>query len=261
MKVQEFINKLRAEGRYSFALEEIQTSSRLAKISIPNALHRLKGNECIVSPAKGFYLILPPGYRVYGCLPADMFIPDLMKHINQPYYVGFLSAAQFYGAAHQKPQRFQVVTSRNLRPIHCGRIYVEFITNKNVAQMPTKLFNTQSGQIVVATPEVIAADLVSSPKYGAGINNVATVLSELVESMDAEKLIELTKIRQELFWVQRLGYLLEFLGCNNLADGLAGVLKDKKLYWIKLVSRAPYKTLSRDKKWKIVINTTVEPDE
>lgn len=261
MKAQEFLNKLLADGRYSFALEEAQKTLGLANAPTRNALHRLKKNGYLVSPSKGFYLILPPEYQAFGCLPAEILIPDLMKHIKQSYYVGYLSAAQFYGAAHQKPQRFQVVTSKNLRPLHCGRIYIEFIASKTVAQMPTKLFNTHNGQIAVASPEVIAADLVSAPQYGAGINNVATVLTELAENIDAKKLIELTKIRQELFWIQRLGYLLEFLRFGKLADVLANNLKDKKLYWIKLVSRASYKVISRNSKWKIIINTEVEPDE
>lgn len=190
-----------------------------------------------------------------------MFIPDLMKYIQQPYYTGFLSAAQFYGASHQKPQRFQVVTLKNRQPLHCGRVYVEFIANKNVAQMPTKKFNTSAGELLVATPEVIAADLVSAPQHGAGINNVATVLSELAESLDEARLLELTKINPELFWVQRLGYLLDFLGFNQLADTLLKTLQDKKIFWMRLVSRASTKALSRDKKWKIIVNTDVEPEE
>lgn len=86
-----------------------------------------------------------------------------MKYFNQPYYVSYLSAAQLYGAAHQKPQRFQVVTLKNRRPIRCGRIYIEFIANKDIHHMPTKTMNTYTGQMLVATPEVTAADLVSAP--------------------------------------------------------------------------------------------------
>ena len=88
---------------------DVERALALEKVPCLNALHRLKKNNLIVSPAKGFYLIIPPEYQAYGCLPADMFIPDLMRYWNTPYYAGFLSAAQYYGAAHQKPQRFQVV--------------------------------------------------------------------------------------------------------------------------------------------------------
>lgn len=261
MKAKEFIIQCRANGQYTFTSQDAEKALVLPKAQLLNALHRLKQNKLIVSPAKGFYLIIPPEYQAFGCLPADMFIPDLMKYLNQPYYVGFLSAAQFYGATHQKPQQFQVVTLKNRRPLHCGRVYVTFIVNKNVANMPTKPFNTSAGTILVATPEVVALDLVSAPQHAAGINNVATVLTELVENINPQSLIQLSTIRPELFWIQRLGYLLELLGFSQLADELIKTLNDKKLHWVKLVSNAPYKNLARDKKWKIIINTEVEPDE
>ena len=124
MKAHEFINELRGQGRFSFTTGEAEKALVLEKVPCLNALHRLKKNNLIVSPAKGFYLIVPPEYQAYGCLPADMFIPDLMRYWNTPYYAGFLSAAQYYGAAHQKPQRFQVVTVKNRSPIHCGRIHI-----------------------------------------------------------------------------------------------------------------------------------------
>jgi len=261
MKVLGFINELQSHGRYSFTVSEAEKAFQLTKVATLNALHRLKQKKQIVSPAKGFYLIVPPEYQAFGCLPADMFISDLMKYLNMPYYVGFLSAAQFYGAAHQKPQRFQVVTSKNRAPIQCGRIYIEFIAKKNILQFPTKKFNTPTGTIEVATPEVVAADLVTAPQHSAGINNVATVLQDLVESIDSQKLVILTEINPQLFWVQRLGYLLDFLGFNKIANELVLTLAHKKLYWVRLVSSIPYRSLELNSKWKIIVNTAVEPDE
>lgn len=261
MKAREFINALLSQGRFSFSTPVAMEALRLGKIPTLNALHRLKKNKLVVSPAKGFYLIVPPEYQIYGCLPADMFVADLMRYLNQPYYVGYLSAAQFYGAAHQKPQRFQVVTTKNRPPIRCGRIYIEFIANKNIASLPIKKFNTAAGTIVVATPEVLAADLVTSPQHAAGISNVATVLLELSENINEKRLHELTKINSALFWIQRLGYLFESLKVERLTSSLAKTLARKKLHWVRLVSRSPYKPLIRDAKWKIIVNVEVEPDE
>ena len=261
MKALTFINELRSQGRFSFTTAEAEKALVLEKVPCLNALHRLKKNNLIVSPAKGFYLIVPPEYQAYGCLPADMFIPDVMRHWNLPYYVGFLSAAQYYGAAHQKPQRFQVVTLKNRSPIHCGRIHIEFIAKKTIDIRLVKKFNTLAGMIDVTTPEQLAADLVSYPQHAAGINNVATILSDLLETLDAKKLLELTQINTELFWVQRLGWLLEFLGAKELANSLFTALEGKTLHWVRLVSRVPYNPIERNKKWHVIVNTTVEPDE
>lgn len=261
MGAQEYLNNLQREGRYSFAIGALEQELQLSNVAARNTIRRLKINKLIVSPAKGFYLIVPPEYQAYGCLPAEMFIPNLMKHLNLPYYVGFLSAAQFYGAAHQKTQRFQVVTTKNRRPIHCGRIFIEFIANRNVALTPTQNFNTKTGTIAVATPEALAIDLISAPQHAAGINNVATILNELSENIDADKLVKLNEAYPELFLMQRLGYLFELLGFEKISEKIATLLIDKDLNWAKLAPTKQYKALERNKKWKIILNVKVEIDE
>jgi predicted transcriptional regulator of viral defense system len=261
MKALNFINELRAQGRFSFNVSEAEKALGLKKVSCLNALHRLKKGKWLVSPARGFYLIVPPEYQAYGCLPADMFISDLMRYWRLPYYVGFLSAAQYYGAAHQKPQRFQVVTLKNRPSIHCGRIHIEFIRKKQIDMQITKQFNTLAGTIQVASPELLAFDLVSKPEHAAGMNNVATILSDLIESLDGKKLAELTQYDMKLFGLQRLGWLIDYLESEGLTQALFSVLESKILHWVRLVSHVPYEPLERNKKWHVIVNTSLEMDE
>jgi predicted transcriptional regulator of viral defense system len=261
MKAIHFINLLRSQGRYAFTITDAENALSLNKIACLNALHRLKMNKMIASPAKGFYLIIPPEYAIYGCLPADMFVLELMNYWGLPYYTGFLSAAQYYGAAHQKPQRFQIVTTKNRPPIQCGRINIEFVAKKTIENLPTKNINTLAGTLIVASPEVLAVDLVTAPNHAGGINNVATILSELADSIDVKKIIELTYISTEIFWIQRLGWFFDFLGLEKLAESLEKILNGQKLHWVRLLSRAPYNPIERNKKWHVIVNTTVEPDE
>ncbi len=261
MQIQIFIDQLRSQGRFSFTITELEQALEANRAAALNALSRLKKSGAIASPVHGFYLILTPEYRVLGCLPADMFIADLMAHLEQPYYVGLLSAAQFYGAAHQKPQRFQVVIKQNRRAIQCGRIMIEFIANQHMELLPTQSFNTASGTIFVASPEAIALDMLSNQKHAAGIDHIATVLLELSESLNAEKLLLLARTYPETAWLQRLGYLLETLGFNELSENILKILKEKKVNWVRLAPRISSMQLSRNSKWKIIVNTTVEPDE
>lgn len=43
-----------------------------------------------------------------GILPANMFIDQLMKHLNKALYL-FINAAAIFGSAHQSPQTFSVM--------------------------------------------------------------------------------------------------------------------------------------------------------
>ncbi len=76
--------------------------------------------------------MVPPEYQQLGCLPADQFVPDLMAHLGEPYYAALLTAAAYHGAAHQRPQTFEVMVPRARRAIECGRVRVEFIVRHDM---------------------------------------------------------------------------------------------------------------------------------
>ena len=68
-----------------------------------------------------------------------------MERLKLPYYAGLLSAAQYHGAAHHRPQEFQVFLAKNRRPIHCGTVRVAFMARKRLKDVPVQSFNTPRG--------------------------------------------------------------------------------------------------------------------
>jgi predicted transcriptional regulator of viral defense system len=151
--IRDFVSGLAAGGRYFFATREAQFALGVSPAAAKLALNRM-------AKQRGFYVIVPPEYHSLGCLPADQFIPALMKSLGQTYYAGLLSAAQYHGAAHHRPQEFQVFLAKNRRPIQCGRVRVAFIARKHIADVAVQSFNTPRGTILVSTPEATAIDLV-----------------------------------------------------------------------------------------------------
>jgi hypothetical protein len=111
---------LASRGRYQFSSEEARKALGVSEAAAKLALNRLARRGLIASPARGFYVIVLPEYHRLGCLPAEQFIPSLMQRQGLDYYAGPLSAAQFHGAAHQRPQEFRVMLTKARRPIHCG---------------------------------------------------------------------------------------------------------------------------------------------
>lgn len=84
---------------------------------------------------------------------------------------------------------FQVVTDKLLPDIEAGLTRIVFSYRKDMA----------------------ALDLVRYPQSGAGLDNIATVLSELAERLLPEKLASLSGAFEKAV-VQRLGHLLGRLG-------------------------------------------------
>ena len=140
-RARNIIANLAARGQYHFTASELRQALGVSAAAARQALSRLAARGEIASPARGFYVIVPPEYRRLGCLPADQFILALMERRNIRYYVGLLSAAQHHGAAHHRPQEFQVVLEANRPAIVCGSVRVAFVARRNLVAVPVESIN------------------------------------------------------------------------------------------------------------------------
>ena len=83
------------------------------------------------------------------------------------------------------------------------------------------------------------------------------------EKIDAEKLQQLVAL-SPIAWGQRLGYLLDKIFDNQmLANALYTSLQSSNASFFRtpLKASASTKGFSSDEKWKVIINTEIEPDE
>ena len=256
---REYVSELAASGRYDFSSREARSALGVSAAAAKLALNRLAKQKLIASPARGSYVIVPPEYRSLGCLPADQFIPALMKRLSLLYYAGLLSAGQYHGAAHQRPQEFQVFLAKNRRPIQCGAVRVAFMARKRLTDVPVQSFNTPRGTVLVSSPEATALDLVGYTHHAGGFNQVATVLSELAERIDPEKLAGVAPTAP-VAWAQRLGYLLDHLGFAVKTPALKDYVRAHAKQSTVLLTKAPHKRSRRNRGWKLYVNVNVETE-
>jgi predicted transcriptional regulator of viral defense system len=270
LKARQYVENLAVAGRHHFLAKDAQDALSVSAAAVKVTLSRLAKRGVIASPARGFYVVVPPEYRSLGCLPADQFIPALMKTLNLPYYAGLLTAAQYHGAAHQRPQQFQVFLERRRLPIVCGKVRVAFLIRKRLRDVPVQSLNTPRGTLLVSTPEATALDLVGYQHQAGGLNQVATVLSELAEKLDPAKLAAAASAAP-VPWAQRLGYLLERVGASEKAAPLKQYVRARARESAPLLAqprrpRAPSPRRARrdkpvrDQGWKLYVNTDVQPD-
>ena len=95
-KTRHYLEDLAASSPYTFTTGEARTALGLSPPALKVALNRLAHQRLIVSPVRGFHVIVPPEYRSLGSLPADQFVPALMTTLKLPYYVGLLTAAEYH---------------------------------------------------------------------------------------------------------------------------------------------------------------------
>jgi predicted transcriptional regulator of viral defense system len=253
------IKKLAESGRTTFTTKDIHGLRQSSSIAVMAALRRLEAKGEIVTLHRGLFAIVPPEYRSLACIPAEQFIPDLMEYLQANYYVALLSAAEYHGAAHQRPQLFQVMVNKALRPVKCGRVGVQFLSKKTIEGIPTQSRNTPAGIIRFSTPEATAFDLVGYAGRAGGIDNVATVLTELHEKINADVLVSVSSLFP-IVWAQRLGYLLDSVGAGEKAERLAAHIKDRAPVRVSLVPGIGIKKAIMNRRWRLFINTAVEAD-
>lgn len=255
-----FLNDIRSEGRYSFTLEEVKNQFKKSDKAISQNLYRLKSQKKIVQIRKEFYALLPPEYAKQGIIPTSLFIDDMMKALGKKYYVGLVSAAAIYGAAHQQPMETYIVTEKPaMRNIKNQKLKLNFFVKNVWNQEDVVAIKTDAGFMNVSSPELTALDLLYYVEQ-IGINRAITILEELVEVIKPSKLSRTAKSYPQTAAIQRLGYLLELeLNNDKLSQVLFKIIVNKKGVNIPLMP-GKNKRGESNAKWRIIHNVNIESD-
>ncbi|OLB32626.1 MAG: hypothetical protein DMG41_10875 [Acidobacteria bacterium] len=252
-----YVDRLQQSGRYTFVRGEAFKELKISPVALKLAALRLSRQGRLISPRRGFFVIVPLEYKSAGSPPPSWFIDQLMEFESEPYYVGLLSAAALHGAAHQQPQEFQVMASRQMRPAVVGRSRIRFLLKKHIKRTETISLKTETGAMKISTPESTALDLVRYPRHAGGLNNIATVLADLAEKIDPEHLSEAARRDDDLPSAQRLGFLLEHIGEEAKVKPLAEWIKSSLPRTVYLRPGQPPRR-RKSARWKVIINEDVE---
>lgn len=252
---------LLSQGRTSTTTAEAAELLGVPVEHVRVRLARPVADQQLFSPSRGMWVPIPPEFRSWGVTPASHFLADLMRHLGRDYYLGWLSAAEIHGAAHQRPQVTQIAVDQPLADRDLGRVRLRFYTRQLASVLPRQQHRVPTGQVWVATPELTALDLTDRPDRGGGINNVATVLSELSQDtgLSAIALAELSH-QFPVAAGRRLGYLLDNVDAPIELDLLRAALAGRPLSRPPALTPQQPRRGTHDKAWDLLVNTTVEPD-
>ena len=258
--LEEYIDSVRAKGRYAFTFDELKDKLDVTDKAILQSLYRLKVKNKIDQIRKGFYTILPAEYARYGVIPSSMYLDDMMVSLKKNYYLGLISAAAIHGASHQQTMETFVITEKPaLRDIKNKKLKINFLIKNEWNKEDIKKVKTEAGYINVSSPELTALDLLYYVEK-LGMNRVITLLKELVEVIKPSILTKTAKSYSQIAAVQRLGYLLEYeLENEKLSQAVYNTIADKKGVNIPLMP-GKNKSGKTNTKWRIINNIKIESD-
>ncbi len=262
-----YVEELASSGHTTFTREDAMEALGVSHGAFLDAAARLKKRGHIFAPRRGFHVITPTRYLKWGAPPPSWYIDAMMKDAGRPYYVALLKAAELNGAAHQAVMDFQVITDRQWKPIRAGRSKLAFYFRKDMESIEQGIERrkTDTGSMRISSPALTAVDLVRYPHASGGISHAASVLHELVTQIDPTRLDALVP-KLERSVVQRLGFLLDFLGQQELAACLERHLHSGHAPWVELEPReggviAASEELERSSRWHIIVRRPIEIDK
>lgn len=266
MTIPEWIDRREMVGLMTFSYENVTESfPSLSAQVVSNELYKQGRKKRILSVHKGFYTVVPLQFRDRGIVPPYNYISQLMAHLRRPYYISLLSAGVLHGAAHQRPQRLSVMTELpRITVSKNGNSQLFLNYRKSIPQDLLCQTNSDTGTIYYSNAELTAVDLVQYSQFIGGLSMAATVMAELVEKTDfsrnADTLIKATTMPT----LQRLGFILDtILDEHSAADQLLALLEPhfSELKFRPLSTSQPTEGAERNKKWKIIENKNIDPDD
>ena len=266
ISLSEWIRYLEVNGINTFSFKKVrETFPKASEQNLFNTLYRLTLKKRVVSVYRGFYVIIPPQYAAKGIVAPAYYIDQLMNYLNKPYYICLLNAAALFGAAHQRSQRFSIMTVYPYANVSKAKNNIlEWVYRKDIPEKFLQTRNSETGTVRFSNPELTSIDLIQHEKQVGGLSKAATVIEELAEQTDFSKtsneMIDYTSVAT----IQRLGFILERILHQNIqADILYEQLRvyGKRLNYVPLSARSTHKTVEKDIRWKLYINTQIETDD
>jgi len=261
VRTADALDDMLAHGRHVVTTVEAAELLGVPADHVRVRMNRYAHSGRVFSPARGLWVLVPPEFRTWGVTPGLHFIDAMMGHLGRDYYVGWLSAAEVHGSAHQRPQVLQVAVESHLADRDVGRVRIRFAERRRVGSVSRVRPNVPTGQVWVSSPATTMLDLADDLRRGGGASNVATVLLELTDEVDLDpQVLAETAAQFPLSAMRRLGYLLDLIGQREIAEPLHRLCEQRSHVRADALAASAARTGIVDSRWRIDVNTDVEPD-
>lgn len=208
---------LEQEKNPVFTIAQARKILGTSSASVKNVLKRLKKKRRIIPLQKGVYLFAPLKSGEKGLWSEDAFrvAPSLVNGKN--YYIGFVSAMNYWGMTEQLPIVVYVALTCQKRSLQAVQARFIFVKKKRLGDFTQLSFD--GTRVNMSSIEQTILDGLAFPQYCMGIEGMAKAIHFSGKRMDWKKLVKLAKQDRGAIR-RRLGFLLELLGFKKRAKAL-----------------------------------------
>jgi predicted transcriptional regulator of viral defense system len=230
-----------------FSIEDAKRILNSSDFSVWNVLKRLMKKKRVIRLQRGAYLFAPLRSGEEGLWSEDAFrvVPSLVN--GKEYYIGFVSAMNYWGMTEQLPVVVYVALRRQKRGLEAVQAKFIFVKKKHLGEFVSVSFGGRS--VNVSSMEQTILDGLFFPEYCLGVAGIAKAIWFTRKKIDWQKLLWLAKNDKSVVR-RRLGCLLELLGLRKYAKKLEG--KFAGYAWLDPTEQK--NEFKYDKKWGLKIN-------
>ena len=181
-----------------------------------NVIESLRRKGWLERASWGKYIVIPPeeGPDALG----ESNLLALASRIADPYYIGYGSAAAYYGLTTQHRQVIFVVTPMRVRERRVGEGRVR-IVNPTKAKFfgfaPVDVFGFN---IIMSDREKTAIDCIDRPALAGGMAEAASILAAASRRLEWPKALEYLERIGSKALVRRFGWVMDHVGAEMPAD-------------------------------------------
>ena len=225
-----------------------------------NVIESLRRKGWLERASWGKYLFIPPDQGPDAVGETNLLA--LASRIADPYYVGYGSAAGYYGLTTQHRRVIVVVTPVRVRERRVGEGRVRIVNPK-----PGKFFgfapvDVFGYKVMISDREKTAIDCIDRPALAGGVGEAAAILATASSRFDWSKAADYLKRIDSTALVRRFGWVMDHVKADMPAD------IHERLLW--LAARGPRTwmgpnpvrkvqgAIGYDKTWHLFVNVSRE---
>ena len=219
---------------------------------------RLKG--WLERASWGKYIVIPPeeGPDALG----ESNLLALASRIADPYYIGYGSAAAYYGMTTQLRRVVFVVTPSRVRERRVGEGRVRIVNptdGKFFGFAPVDVFGFK---VMMSDREKTAIDCIDRPGLAGGVSESASILAAASRRLEWPKSVEYLERIGSKALVRRFGWVMDHVGAEMPADirkRLLGLAAGGARTWMGPNPAIKVRgAIGHDRTWHLFVNVASE---
>lgn len=255
------VAKWEAEKRTTIRASDVQHALDCTLDYAYLLLHNLERKQWLERVQTGLYQFIPARYGYPERVPpVNAFIVGAA--FVKPYYFSYYTSNSHYGFTTQMPFTLFIATTVKKPDVEWADNTFKFVTLSKRKLFGYRLERVFDVEVNMAEPEKSLVDSFDKPRYVGGIEQLVRIAWRGLPRVDEKKLVDYALRMGSHSLVQRLGFVIDFLVKEGLADPLPEELRDKLLRHvgkttIYLDVRRP-RSGTFSKEWRIVSNVPRE---